>query len=309
LRGIYERMGRKPEALEAAKAALETNPRHPRYLLNVVLLTEEAGGRKVLEALLKGIIARDPGNAEARNQLAALKSQLADERQRATGEGRTGERIPVLAMHQADGLVSGTNQVSSGVLRPLFQIIKVAPQATTASSCMVMEVEDSRFGEEGVMFMADCGVIPDPTVDELSDIAVDTARLAKDGGIAAGVIAGSQHGIAAGHRASGQGKWKNNGLTRAGRRAQATAITQTAIEFERGVVQTQCAAWTGVDASAAGGGLDGGVHAALAIECRQRVVACLECGHTRYCANTQVSTFLRKLPMAFGSTRRLLNWS
>jgi len=49
----------------------------------------------------------------------------------------------------------------------------------TASSCMVMEVEDSRFGQHGVMFMADCGVIPDPTVDQLADIAVSTAQLAK----------------------------------------------------------------------------------------------------------------------------------
>src|SRR5205814_7857876 len=58
-------------------------------------------------------------------------------------------------------------------------IIKVAHHATTASSCQVMEVEDSRFGENGVMFMGDCGVIPDPTVEELADIAVSTAQLAR----------------------------------------------------------------------------------------------------------------------------------
>src|SRR5205809_901819 len=85
----------------------------------------------------------------------------------------------MVAMHQADGLVSGTNEVTGSVLRPLFQIIKVAPQKTTASSCMVMEVEDTRFGQDGVMFMADCGVIPDPTVDQLADIAVSTAQLAR----------------------------------------------------------------------------------------------------------------------------------
>jgi phosphate acetyltransferase len=42
-----------------------------------------------------------------------------------------------------------------------------------------MEVEDTRFGEQGVMFLADCGVIPEPTVDQLSDIAVSTATLAR----------------------------------------------------------------------------------------------------------------------------------
>jgi phosphotransacetylase len=44
---------------------------------------------------------------------------------------------------------------------------------------MVMEVEDTRIGERGVLFMADCGVIPDPNVDQLADIAVSTARLAR----------------------------------------------------------------------------------------------------------------------------------
>jgi phosphate acetyltransferase len=85
----------------------------------------------------------------------------------------------MVAMHQADGFVSGATQHTGTVLRPLFQIIKVAPQAATASSCLIMEVEDSRYGEDGVLFMADCGVIPEPTVPQLADIAVSTAQLAR----------------------------------------------------------------------------------------------------------------------------------
>jgi phosphate acetyltransferase len=85
----------------------------------------------------------------------------------------------MVAMHQADGVISGASERMGSTLRPLFQVIKVAPQTTTASSCMIMEVEDTRFGEQGVMFLADCGVIPEPNVEQLADIAISTAQLAR----------------------------------------------------------------------------------------------------------------------------------
>ena len=85
----------------------------------------------------------------------------------------------MVAMHQADGFVSGANDIPGSVFRPLFQIVKVAPQATAASSCMIVELQNAKFGEDGVLFIADCGVIPEPSVEELAEIAVSTALLAK----------------------------------------------------------------------------------------------------------------------------------
>jgi phosphate acetyltransferase len=85
----------------------------------------------------------------------------------------------MLAMHQADGFVAGASQITASVVRPLFQAIKPAPHISTVSSCMVMEVEDSRLGENGVLFMADCDVVENPSVEQLAEIAVSTAQLAR----------------------------------------------------------------------------------------------------------------------------------
>jgi phosphate acetyltransferase len=84
----------------------------------------------------------------------------------------------MVADHYADGMVSGAKETSGSVLRPMFQILKTAPYISTASSCMVMELEDTKHGENGILLLADCGVIPEPTPSELADIAVSTAQLA-----------------------------------------------------------------------------------------------------------------------------------
>ncbi|HLS27273.1 MAG TPA: phosphate acyltransferase [Opitutales bacterium] len=84
----------------------------------------------------------------------------------------------MLATNQVDAIVSGATESASSALRPLFQIIPRQEGVQTASSMLILDLDNPRLGIDGTLFLADCAVIPEPTVNQLSDIAVTTARIA-----------------------------------------------------------------------------------------------------------------------------------
>ena len=86
----------------------------------------------------------------------------------------------MLHAEDADGIVAGAVYESADVMRPAFQIIKTSPDISKVSSAFIMEVPEGKpYGEKGLMVFADCAVNIDPTDQELAEIGVLSARLAK----------------------------------------------------------------------------------------------------------------------------------
>ncbi len=76
----------------------------------------------------------------------------------------------------ADGVVSGAVHSSADTLRAALQVIKASPEAKIVSSFFLMDVPNCSYGADGVFVYADCGMIQNPTSEELALIANSSAK-------------------------------------------------------------------------------------------------------------------------------------
>ena len=85
----------------------------------------------------------------------------------------------MLRLGDADGVVSGAINHTADVLRPAFQIVKVKKGISKVSSVFIMESPNENFGENGFLVFGDCGVNPNPTDEDLAEIAIVSSETAK----------------------------------------------------------------------------------------------------------------------------------
>lgn len=85
----------------------------------------------------------------------------------------------MIYMGDADGEVSGAEHTTADTVRPALQIVKTAKGISVVSGAMVMVTKRNDLGHNGIFIFADVAITPNPTAEQLAEIAICSADTAK----------------------------------------------------------------------------------------------------------------------------------
>ncbi len=172
--------GLEERTLKAADVILEEGFADVILIGNPVAVQEEAR-RHVLKNISKATII-DPKAHDKKEEytdlLVELRKNKGMTREQAAGLVENPLYLAVLMIKNgdADGEVAGAENATGDVLRPAFQIVKTKPGISVVSGAFIMVLNDKEFGEDGIIVFADGAVHPNPTTEELAEIAVSTGE-------------------------------------------------------------------------------------------------------------------------------------